>query len=72
MVNAPWGTIQTIDPKLKIPYSMQMSIGVPRELPLGMLGQIYLPGHAEPPPVGWARYQPAVIRQTGHGLFQYQ
>jgi hypothetical protein len=44
VVNAPWGTIQTIDPNLKVPYSMQMSFGIQRELPKGMLGQIYYVG----------------------------
>ncbi len=32
-VLAPWGTIQTIDPHLKIPYSEQFSFGIQRELP---------------------------------------
>ena len=36
-VLAPWGTIQTIDPKLKIPYSQQFSFGIQREMPLGVL-----------------------------------
>jgi hypothetical protein len=44
VVNAPWGTIQTIDPKLKIPYSQQFSIGIQREMPLGMLAQAYYVG----------------------------
>ena len=32
-VLAPWGTIQTIDPHLKIPYSEQFSFGIQRQLP---------------------------------------
>lgn len=38
-VSAPWGTIQTIDPKLRIPYSEQYSFGVQRELPLRLFGE---------------------------------
>src|SRR5207302_1466204 len=33
-VNAPWGTIQTMDTNLKIPYSEQFSFSIQRELPL--------------------------------------
>ncbi len=44
VVNAPWGSIQTIDPNLKIPYSMQFSFGIQRELPMGMLAQAYYVG----------------------------
>ncbi len=32
-VHAPWGTLQVIDPHLKIPYSEQFSFGIQRELP---------------------------------------
>jgi hypothetical protein len=35
-VIAPWGTIQTIAPNLKIPYSQQFSFGIQRELPWGL------------------------------------
>jgi hypothetical protein len=34
-----WGTIQTIEPNLKIPYSQQFSFGIQRELPLHLLAQ---------------------------------
>jgi hypothetical protein len=43
-VNAPWGTIQTIDPNLKIPYSQQFSIGIQRQLPFHMMAQGYYVG----------------------------
>jgi len=32
-VNAPWGTIQTIDPNLQAPYSEQFSFTIQRDLP---------------------------------------
>ncbi len=32
-VNAPWGTLQTIDPNLKVPYSEQFSLSIQRQLP---------------------------------------
>ena len=38
-VAAPWGTIQTIDPQLKTPYSEQFSFGVQRQLPLHLFGE---------------------------------
>jgi hypothetical protein len=38
-VTPPWGTIQTIDPNLKIPYSQQFSLGIQRELPLKLFAQ---------------------------------
>ena len=34
-----WGTIQTIEPNLKIPYSQQFSFGIQRELPMHLFGQ---------------------------------
>jgi hypothetical protein len=37
-VISPWGTVQTIDPNLKIPYSQQFSFGIQRELPLSLFG----------------------------------
>ena len=43
-VSAPWGAIQTIDPRLQIPYSEQFSIGIQRELPWHMLAQGYYVG----------------------------
>ncbi|HLK65576.1 MAG TPA: carboxypeptidase regulatory-like domain-containing protein [Bryobacteraceae bacterium] len=33
-VSAPWGTLQTMSPNLKIPYSEQFSFGIQRDLPL--------------------------------------
>jgi len=39
-VSAPWGTIQVMDPKLKIPYSEQVSFGIQRELPLHLFGEV--------------------------------
>ncbi|MBS1858151.1 MAG: TonB-dependent receptor [Acidobacteria bacterium] len=38
-VLAPWGTIQTIDPNLKVPYSEQFSFGVQRQLPFSLFGE---------------------------------
>jgi hypothetical protein len=35
-VNAPWGTLQTMSPNLKIPYSEQFSFGIQRDLPRGL------------------------------------
>jgi hypothetical protein len=40
MVSAPWGTIQTIDPHLKTPYSEQVSFGIQRELPLNLFAEV--------------------------------
>jgi hypothetical protein len=36
---APWGSIQTISPTLKTPYSEQLSLSIQRELPMKMLLQ---------------------------------
>ena len=36
---APWGSIQTIDPNLKAPYSEQISLSIQRELPMKMMMQ---------------------------------
>ena len=33
-VSAPWGTIQSLDPNVKTPYTEQFSFGIQRELPL--------------------------------------
>jgi hypothetical protein len=38
-VTPPWGTIQTIDSHLKIPYSEQFSLGIQRELPYKLFAQ---------------------------------
>jgi hypothetical protein len=38
-VNAPWGTIQTIDPNLQAPYSEQFSFTIQRDLPWKMFGE---------------------------------
>jgi hypothetical protein len=38
-VNAPWGTIQTIDKGLKVPYTQQFSFGIQRNLPWGMFAE---------------------------------
>ncbi len=39
-VNAPWGTLQTMDPNLKIPYSEQVSFGIQRQLPLKLFTEV--------------------------------
>ncbi|HKE23269.1 MAG TPA: carboxypeptidase regulatory-like domain-containing protein [Bryobacteraceae bacterium] len=39
-VSAPWGTIQVMDPHLKIPYSEQISFGIQRELPLHLFSEV--------------------------------
>lgn len=39
-VSAPWGTLQTIDSRLKIPYSEQISFGIQRELPQHLFAEI--------------------------------
>ncbi|HKE24130.1 MAG TPA: carboxypeptidase-like regulatory domain-containing protein [Bryobacteraceae bacterium] len=39
-VITPWGTIQTIDPNLKIPYSQQFSLGIQRTLPMGIFADV--------------------------------
>jgi len=36
----PWGTIQTIDPGLKIPNSQQFSLTIQRELPLRLFAEV--------------------------------
>lgn len=38
-VSAPWGTIQTIDKGLKVPYSEQFSVGIQRTLPWGLFAE---------------------------------
>ena len=38
-VTPVWGTIQTIEPNLKIPYSQQFSFGLQRELPLHLFAE---------------------------------
>ncbi len=37
---APFDTINTIDPDLKVPYAMNFSVGVQRQLPWGILGEV--------------------------------
>lgn len=37
---APFDTINTIDPNLKVPYTMSYSLGVQHELPWGILGEV--------------------------------
>ena len=37
---APFDTINTIDPHLKVPYTTSFSLGVQHELPYGILGEI--------------------------------
>jgi hypothetical protein len=39
-VSAPWGSIQTIDPHMRVPYSEQFSFGIQRELPSGLFVEI--------------------------------
>ncbi|HKX33512.1 MAG TPA: carboxypeptidase regulatory-like domain-containing protein, partial [Blastocatellia bacterium] len=39
-VLAPFGEIQTIDPKLVVPYTMNYSLSIQRELPGGFFGEI--------------------------------
>jgi hypothetical protein len=39
-VLAPWGSMQTIDPHMKVPYSEQFSIGIQRELPSGIFFEV--------------------------------
>jgi len=39
-VIAPWGTIQTIDPHLKIPYTQQFSFGIQREFQHGLFADV--------------------------------
>ncbi len=39
-VNAPWGTIQTMDPNLKTPYSEEVSVGIQRELPMQLFAEV--------------------------------
>ncbi|HXS96925.1 MAG TPA: carboxypeptidase regulatory-like domain-containing protein [Candidatus Limnocylindrales bacterium] len=38
-VNAPWGTLQVIDPKLHVPYSEQFSFGIQRDLPMKLFAE---------------------------------
>jgi hypothetical protein len=42
---APFGEIQTIDPNLKLPYTMNYSLSVQRELPLGIFGEVAYVGN---------------------------
>jgi len=42
---APFGDIFTIDPNLRIPYTMSYSLSVQRELPLGIFGEISYVGN---------------------------
>jgi hypothetical protein len=37
--NAPWGTIQTIDPNLQTPYSEQFSFTIQRDLPMKLFAE---------------------------------
>lgn len=39
-VNAPWGSIQTISPQLKIPYSEQFNLTIQRELPMHLVADV--------------------------------
>jgi hypothetical protein len=39
-VSAPWGTLQTMDTHLKIPYSEQVSFGIQRELPQKLFAEV--------------------------------
>ena len=39
-VSAPWGTLQTMDPNLKTPYSEQISFGIQREFPLHLFTEV--------------------------------
>jgi hypothetical protein len=39
-VSAPWGTIQTMDPHVKTPYSEQISVGIQRELPWNLFTEV--------------------------------
>ncbi len=39
-VSAPWGTLQTTDPNLKVPYSEQLSFGIQRELPKHLFAEV--------------------------------
>jgi hypothetical protein len=42
---APFGEIQTIDPNLELPYTMNYSVSVQRELPLGIFGEVSYVGN---------------------------
>ncbi|HEX5082258.1 MAG TPA: carboxypeptidase regulatory-like domain-containing protein [Blastocatellia bacterium] len=42
---APFGEIQTIDPNLTLPYTMNYSLSVQRELPLGIFGEVSYVGN---------------------------
>jgi hypothetical protein len=37
---APFGAISTIDPNLEVPYQMNWSLSIQRELPSGIFGEI--------------------------------
>ena len=42
---APFSRIETIDPKLALPYTMNFSLGVQRELPWGVFGEVAYVGN---------------------------
>jgi carboxypeptidase family protein len=42
---APFDTLNTIDPNLKVPYTMNFSISVQHELPAGILGEVAYVGN---------------------------
>jgi len=41
----PFNRIETIDPNLVLPYTMNFSLGIQRELPLGILGEVAYVGN---------------------------
>jgi hypothetical protein len=38
-VNAPWGTLQVINPNMKTPYAEEFNLGIQRELPLRLFAE---------------------------------
>ena len=64
-VSAPWGTIQTMDPNLKTPYSEQLSIGIQRELPLHLFTEVDYVGSFGRHLLIEARHQPAQLGSPG-------